>query len=305
MSNPQHRTLLAIGALLLGVLSCTLPGTASPTPFVFPTPNLTLTALFEPTVTPIAEPTGEATVTPLIAGETPEPEATEEPSPSPAPQGGARPNGPVVAAAQLELAPVLDGEFEEWPSQRYNATEVVFGSSEWSGGSDLSATYLMGWDSQNLYLAIEISDDQLVQESRGRQLFKGDSVELLLDSGLEADFLSRSLNDDDYQIGLSPGDFTGTGFEAYRWFPLAVEAPLSSVQVVSQEVATGYTLEASIPWPVFGIEPQAGDLFGFALSISDNDQHGIGVQQSMVSSVSTRVLTDPTTWGTLELVLAD
>ncbi len=65
---------------------------------------------------------------------------------------------------------------------------------------------------------------------------------------------------------------------------------------------TGYTLEAKIPWSVFGLTPVDGARYGFALSVSDNDAAGTATQQSMVSSVSTRTLVNPTTWGTLILV---
>ena len=64
-----------------------------------------------------------------------------------------------------------------------------------------------------------------------------------------------------------------------------------------------YRIEAAIPWSVFGVTPSVNSHFGFALSVSDNDDTGTNVQQSMASSASTRKLTDPTTWG--ELVLGN
>jgi hypothetical protein len=76
---------------------------------------------------------------------------------------------------------------------------------------------------------------------------------------------------------------------------------LSGVSLKAVTTTEGYNLEAMIPWTVFGVTPDAGDRFGFALSISDNDLTGAPVQQSLVSSVSTRTLTNPTTWGTLIL----
>jgi hypothetical protein len=63
----------------------------------------------------------------------------------------------------------------------------------------------------------------------------------------------------------------------------------------------GFYLEASIPWSTFGVTPNAGSTFGFTLSVSDNDTPGTTEQQSMISSVDTRRLTNPTTWGTLIL----
>jgi hypothetical protein len=37
------------------------------------------------------------------------------------------------------------------------------------------------------------------------------------------------------------------------------------------------------------------------VSVSDNDAVGTAAQQSMVSSVSSRTLLNPTTWGTMVL----
>jgi hypothetical protein len=71
--------------------------------------------------------------------------------------------------------------------------------------------------------------------------------------------------------------------------------------VRSAKTAEGYALEASIPWTVLGATPVAGARYGFALSASDNDVASAAAQQSLVSSVRTRTLLDPTSWGTLIL----
>jgi len=63
-----------------------------------------------------------------------------------------------------------------------------------------------------------------------------------------------------------------------------------------------YRVEARIPWSVFNVTPSNGKHFGFALSVSDNDNSGWNEQQSMVSSAGNRHLTQPMTWG--ELMLA-
>jgi hypothetical protein len=42
-------------------------------------------------------------------------------------------------------------------------------------------------------------------------------------------------------------------------------------------------------------------MYGFAISISDNDAAGTAQQQSLVSSAPARELFDPTTWGTMIL----
>lgn len=299
----KREVVLAVALLLLASAACEVPGTASPTPFEFPTPNLTLTAIFEPTVTPTVRGTTD----------TPEPidpanlTATASPGPAATTPTGAtsdqhtRPNGSPITAPLIGSAPKVDGSLEDWPEQRHALNEVVFGAESWSGGDDLSGSYAVLWDTTNLYLAIQVNDDTFAQSASGRALFQGDSAEILLDEALAADFSSTSLSSDDFQVGLSPGNFDGLEPEAYRWFPSSVEGRLSTTVVAAAQTDSGYTLEAEIPWVVFGTEPSAGARYGFALSLSDNDRPGVVVQQSMVSSVRTRNLTDPTTWGTLVL----
>ena len=299
--NPNRFVLFSL-ILVIGVLACTLPGTESPTPFVFPTPNLTLTAIYEPTVTELAQATetaepGDGTATP-----SPSPSPTEaEISPTDTPKADVRPNGLLLTAIRLDQPPTIDGNLEDWPSQRYSATEVVYGRSNWSSGSDLSASFILGWDEANLYVAANVNDDSHVQLGRGNAIYQGDSLEILLDSMLHVDFNTTQLSPDDFQVGLSPGDFSSRPTEAYRWFPRSVQGALTSPDLAAAATSDGYLMEAAIPWIVFGVEPEVGDLFGFAFSVSDNDLAGTTVQQSMVSSVASRSLTDPTSWGTLVL----
>ncbi len=132
-------------------------------------------------------------------------------------------------------------------------------------------------------------------------MYRGDDVELQLDVDLPGDYSSTNLSGDDYQIGLSPGNFGTLPPEAHLWFPRSMEQALTSVQVKASKSNGGYTLEAKIPWSIFGYSPKAEDRLGFALSLSDNDSPGVSTWQSMVSNVTTRRVADPTTWGTLIL----
>jgi len=285
------------------LLSCILPGTTSPTPFAFPTPDLTLTAAFAPSATsPIATrtlPTANTstpTPTQLLLGATPGASGTSSPATL-----DTRPNGSPVEAALLETPPTVDGDLADWTDLGRELAHVVFGASNWTGAGDASGRDRVRWTEQGLYLALQITDQTRVQVSSGRNMFKGDIVELQLDSDLTGDFFSNSLTSDDYQIGLSPGNFGSLASEAWRWYPIGLAGSLSGVSLKAVTTTEGYNLEAMIPWTVFGVTPDAGDRFGFALSISDNDLTGAPVQQSLVSSASTRTLTNPTTWGTLIL----
>jgi hypothetical protein len=321
--NPNRNKLILVGAVLvLSALACNLPGFATPTPFAFPTPNLTLTAIFAPTDTPVGIAPTATLSSVVIASATPEPTTaipatstsvppTNTPVPptnTPVPTavsyvGPAVRPGVSVSAPYLQREPTIDGVFDEWYLDRSSAASVVAGAGNWSGTADASSTFMVGWDDNNLYIAARVKDDHYVQNATGANLFKGDSVEVLIDTNVSGDFYYEGLNSDDYQLGISPGNpQPGTNPEAYLWYPQSVEGERQKVKVGATATDDGYRVEVKIPWNTFGVTPAKGRHFGFAFSVSDNDKSGSNVQQSMVSNVPTRVLSDPTTWGDLALV---
>ena len=146
-------------------------------------------------------------------------------------------------------------------------------------------------------------DDNYVQKSTGQAIYLGDSVEVLLDTSVQTDYWYQALNWDDFQIGISPGNpDIGTNPEAYIWYPWSIDGPTSEVTFGVKPNTGGYRVTIAIPWSLLDVEPYEGMHLGFAASVSDDDSGTGGKQQSMVSSTSARVLTDPTTWGDLILV---
>jgi hypothetical protein len=330
----KYATGIAALLLLVFAAGCNYPGMTAPTPFVFPTADMTMTAVFAPTGTEQAaatateenlpaEPgvtstTAPATSSPPGGSPTSQPQVTnttQPPTQAPAatrtatgtqqPASSSGPSarrGTSITAAYLRDRPTLDGSFDEWTLDRYRIESVVAGSSSVSGLEDLSGRAMFGWDEENLYIAVRVLDDVYVQEASGEDLFKGDSIEILLDTDVPADYYVQSLSPDDFQLGISPGaGEPGVDPEAYLWYPSSIRGSRSRVRVGAMRTDEGYRLEAAIPWSTFEVTPRSGQHFGFAFSISDNDRRGEAVQQSMVSSSAARELTDPTTWGDLTL----
>jgi len=316
-------SLISLGMLLLLSLSaCNYPLTSAPTPFEFPTPNLTLTAVFSPPQVVTATPTQPATSVPSATVQMVEPSETVSPTSEPSSTatqvpptstpvptntpvsyvGPGQRGGPSMTAGYLDQPPTIDGSFDEWDLDQNFADSVVAGASNWTGDADLSARATWGWDSTNLYLAARVKDDRYVQNASGKNIFKGDSVEILIDTNVSGDFYLRDLTADDFQLGMSPGSGApGNDPQAYLWYPNSQAGERQKVKIGAMKTDDGYRIEAQIPWSTFGITPVAGEHFGFAFSVSDNDNTSQNVQQSMVSNVATRVLADPTTWGDLTL----
>ncbi len=292
--------LLPLLAALGATVSCALPGATPPTSFVLPTQNLTLTPVFAPTQTPVV----------AIGTLAPGPAPTEHPivvTPGVLPPTATlstlstRPNGPVIIAAWFGAAPTIDGELGEWSSSFFAADKIVDGASQWTGVDDNSGKFALGWDATYLYMAVEVTDDKYVQVASGDDIWMGDEIEFQLDGELAADFYTTSLSADDTQLGLSLGNFGSIPAQSYRWYPQSQRGAVPNVTVAGKATPQGYDVEARIPWAAFGVTAAEGGRYGFALSISDDDLPGVAAQQSMVSSVSTRTLFNPTTWGTLAL----
>lgn len=316
----RRKEWLPVLALVGAMLACNFPVGGAPTAGPSPV-DLTVTALFStaqakpatatitlrppvltatsgPATATQAAPPPSATAAPTIVVNTlPPPTATQRPAPT------ARP-GPAWEAAFLDPAPVIDGNLTDLRGRatEVKVTDVVYGKSEWTGPNDLSATFYLGWNATYLFIGAEVKDDRYVQVASGKNLFKGDSLEVLVDTNLRGDYFVDALNDDDNQIGISPGrNGIGGETEAYRWYPAGVAGSLSSVKIASSGGDGSYVVEAAIPWSSLGVSAASGLRLGFGFSVSDDDQPGEALQQSMISSLPERVFVDPSTWGTLWL----
>ena len=302
---------------------------------LFPTPNRTITAIMAQatiltrtapdqllTSTTVSQGQGEATSTPagslpyvtiapiptITSTQTgltvPTVVVTQNSLQTITPSTTLKRSGTKVSAAFLSKKPVIDGVWDEWTTPAYPAPYINFGVNNWTDRTDLEGSFRIGWDNDNLYIAVKVVDDRYVQQASGYDIYMGDSIEILLDRDLVGDFNSTVLNADDFQLGISPGrpDTNGTR-EAYLWFPKSSAGSRTSDLTIASVSSNGaYRVEAAIPWTIFGVTPASGQTFGFSLGISDNDAEGTTIQQSLASNQVGRRLTNPTTWSELVLV---
>ena len=136
-------------------------------------------------------------------------------------------------------------------------------------------------------------------------MFRGDSIEMHLDTQLYEDFTDTWAPDDaiqdDFQLGLSPGNFRDVPPEGYIWSPEGWMAGNKggNIRIASQKTPAGYGLEAAIPWQSLAVHPTDELVLGFSLNVSDNDTPGAARQETMTSQSPSHLWGDPTTFGTL------
>lgn len=239
---------------------------------------------------------------PRVMPPTPTSIPTLTPTPAPA---GPRPY-------DLQIKPVsgikVDGDLKDWTADPNftldQADQIVYAltAGNWAGPSDFSAKLWLGWTEDGFYLAAQITDNKLVQEWMGVDIWQGDYLEIQMDTELEADYDDPTLSADDFQLGFAPGDFAGHPANYNVWYGVVDEALKKDIQQAQVKTAEGYNQEIFIPnGALGGLTITDGLSVGLNINPSDCDNN-LEPQKLMMSTSSVRALRDPTTWGKVTFV---
>jgi len=191
------------------------------------------------------------------------PQATSIPLPRLSPT-----TSPNLLGWRASEAPTIDGNLEEWGDiSAYVATHRTHQDVSWDGTEDLVPVWQLKWDDRFFYVGVAVTDDRHVQTRQDDQVYRGDSVEVQLDTDPFTDAGVAELSPDEYQLIFSPGDFQDI-------LPIALR------------------LRGDFP----------SRFQGAVLNATDNDTPGTAVQEFVVSSIEGRRYADPTTWGMITFV---
>ena len=214
---------------------------------------------------------------------------------------------PFQATLQAVSGIKVDGNLDDWtgdPTFTLNDKSQLaykLSTDSWAGPEDLSGQIWAGWAPEGLYFGVKVVDDIHVQTVADMNLWHGDYVEFQFDTELEKDRDKKSMNSDDYQIGVSAGDFGSVPPFTYAWFNGPDPAGELKVQQAQTKTADGYILEVFFPVELLkGITLAPDAIFGMNVSLSDADSESTG-QKAMLSTSSTRTYADPTTFGAITL----
>jgi len=222
----------------------------------------------------------------------------------------------------------IDGDLSEWQAVKgvRMAEEKFFfvgqgmSSARWKGPKDLSATFKLRWDSEHIYLAIEVTDDR-VTEPNGSKVsstetgsWDDDGVELMLDAdgcGMPRYYIGDTLHHELHFVYSAKHPYVFDNF----WKPVAGataptyklpdgrEEPLAYAgevmakndvtarfaeppykgQFAFRRTPAGYNLELRLALPgakMLAIH-EGGHRIGFDLAINDNDAGGGTLKQQL------------------------
>ena len=163
----------------------------------------------------------------------------------------------ILSIPKTESRPVIDGELDNMWHQLYK-TRIDRHVTSYNAPDDwldLFGFLRMTWDSSNLYLFIDIMDDNLNTSSGNA--YENDGIELYFDgdNSKNSQDVGYDANDQHwtYVYGKTDGSIAPHGAHAWK------------------RTETGYILEASIPVSDLNFNLEEGLFIGFELQINDND----------------------------------
>jgi hypothetical protein len=140
----------------------------------------------------------------------------------------------------------------------------------------LSGKVWLDWDSSNLYVTAEVSDDNFSEPATGANIWQGDSLQVAATSGVPGSSaaVSTASTNAHYEYGAA---LTPQGAQAYRWTAPAGVAtgPVTDAAVqVTRDDATNTTVyELALPWSdlTSAVQPGAGEVFSISALLNDTD----------------------------------
>jgi len=217
-------------------------------------------------------------------------------------------NGPDLLATRLETPLTMDGDLSDWGSDWLcadvdQADQIIYGDpATWTGPDDLSGHVCYAWDDTSLYIGFVIVDDAIVQSYSGGDLWRGDHVELWFDTQLQLDFDSDQNSDDDFQVGISPGDFDQVPPDLVIWTPARLPDSYTSVEFAVLRTENGYSAEIRFPVEILsGLRLAAEHAIGASFDPSDTDTPDGTDQETMLSTAHASQWGVPTLWNNLIL----
>jgi len=140
-------------------------------------------------------------------------------------------------------SPAVDGKVEDlWSKAKVYELKNNF-YDDASGPEDCSASFKTLWDKDNLYVLVQVQDEDLRNDSD--EYWQDDAVEVFIDADNSK---SDSYDDDDYTYR----------FDWDAASPAMGETKHNKVEGVKyafSKTDKGYTLEVSFPWTTLGAKP--------------------------------------------------
>ncbi len=159
----------------------------------------------------------------------------------------------------------IDGEHVDWGNDGLHISILLPVSGKPYSLSDVEASARLGWDERGLLVLVQASDDASVESNDANALANGDSVELFV--------ATERGSRDRYQVVIAPGVAGDQSASRTQQMDLRQMEPRGDLQIESAhtQTASGYIIEALLPWANLNITPEMDVEFAFQLYVNDAD----------------------------------
>ncbi len=189
-----------------------------------------------------------------------------------------------------------DGHVEEWA----NSTRIVMQRSGISP-RDGSGIGYVGWDTQYLYVGVDIKDNKILNTVKGPKLFQEDCFELFISTEPRDDDEGYGPYDRYFLMTVTNGDGQSVLYNVIEHSPIKV-APVEGAQFKAIETEEGWALEVALPWSSFkDFEAKPGAIAAMEMRIIDADIPGSRSRRSYNPVQEHINMSGPTTWSLMRL----
>lgn len=174
---------------------------------------------------------------------------------------------PGNTAKSFKVPPVIDGDFSEW--QGREEIKVVDGNVS---SKDASATVKVGYDENNLYLAIRVFDDEPgMNKHDAGHVWGGDCLEIFF-SPLPEAAVPGFLKEHDYQILVTPYSKSGKPVVVFGDVYRAGQA-IKGCRQSFRTFPDGWSVELALPLTAFaGAQGRKGQRWAMEIALDDLDK---------------------------------
>jgi len=194
---------------------------------------------------------------------------------------------------------MVDGDLSDWDvvvcplilNEKHQYKTDSIDPKNYNGPQDLSAIVKTAWRDYGFFIMIKVTDNFHNQQFNGKNVWRGDHVELFLDTIPAVKTPEDTQSSGQYHFMLSPGNFKEIKPEIVGFFPANLK--LQDTKIEAVKTSDGYIIEAEIPWSNFKIKGVQDKIIGLDIWISDTDefdhQQSYGVQKTLLTNgVATR-----------------
>ena len=185
---------------------------------------------------------------------------------------------------------IIDGDLTEWqaitPLRVAAADRVFLGGDQWTGEKDASYRMWTTTDGERLFVALDVSDDQICAQKDAKIPCMNDAFELFWDVRPQANRDGKTGKGTGQMIFVLPAQGDKLIYEV-----AAAQKPFkTSLQTAFKLRDGGYTVELSVPLKDLGMEQAVatGEGINLELQLDDRDEADAKAGNSFLSTGGTR-----------------